>query len=246
MSRVHAEIATSHTGPTPGWSAPDVSPAEWIEQTVRPLLEGTGATVSVPWQHRGTDQKPTAARVACSVDVANSTGYDRAYERLTCTLFWVGEAHHVAISPKQVQAGYDYGHAPNDLRYLAGGEALVALVRALRELAQRAAFQQQKREKIKAIKRQAILAQLRQIAAEERFAFYLETTTLTIRVGVRLDDKNQLLLSIPFSQFETILPRVREAVVSLRALHQHKIRFRTAQIGRRTQWITPDPPEPST
>jgi hypothetical protein len=92
---------------------------------------------------------------------------------------------------------------------------------------------------------QAITARLKQIANEEGFEFYVESTKLLIRIGIRLEGNTEILLSVPFSEFENALPELRGMVVNLRALSQRRIRFKTQQQSRHTSWITPDPPAAS-
>ena len=82
---------------------------------------------------------------------------------------------------------------------------------------------------------------MRQIANEERFAFRIATTARLIKIEVRLDENNQLTLSVPFTEFENALPQLREMIVNLRALHQRRVRFKTHQCGYRSgSWIEPD------
>lgn len=249
-NRTTAKLAEQHTLPTPAWSAPDIPPNDWIKQTIEPLLTGIPVRVEprreFPHTRRTQEPPPEKAFKAIGdIMVFDGTGHAYDHDRISFLLYWVGEMRHVAVSPYQLGRGNFYAYELSDLRYLADAEDLRQFVVVLCDKARQLAFQKQKREKIKTLKRQAIVAQLRQIAQEERFAFYVETTALLIRVGVRLDDNNQLVIAIPFGEFESILPRVREAVTSLRALHQHKIRFKTTLIGYRKEWIMPDP-APST
>ncbi|CAK0774393.1 conserved hypothetical protein [Gammaproteobacteria bacterium] len=243
MNRTYSKIAKLHSLSSPGWSAPDITPQEWTEQTIKPLLSGIPVTIEVVREtgsHPGKSApQEKMVRMVCDIRIPNRS-HHYYYGHDSCALYWAGDARHVALSPTQVGGGY-FHHQSGELRYLADAEALVRLIRALNEESQQALFREQKRDKIKAIKRQAIVAQLRQIAAEERFAFYVETSALRILIGVRMDDNNQLEITIPFSEFENILPQVREAVIKLRALHQYKIRFKTIQINHHRDWITPDP-----
>lgn len=251
MHRSPWKIAKQHTVRSPGWSAPpEVTPEEWIEQTIKPLLAGKPFTIEKVRDYSGirggtAEQPHKPIQAVCDIEIAPRIDYSYRGSRVACLLYWVGDERHVALSQGQLSRGYVGADPSKDLLYLADPAAMVRLVSAMHDQVQQDAFQKQKQEKIKSLKRQAVMAQLRQIAAEERFAFYVETTTLLIRVGVRLDENQHLVISIPFSEFESILPLVREAVISLRTLHQHKIRFKTTQTHHRQSWIMPDP-APST
>lgn len=263
----YTKVAQHHSQTTPGWVVPDDAPNEWIEQVIKPLL----ASVTPPprFEPHYEQQRPQSVQSARSADQRvrligwiNLTvaaklhdyslrSYARAPHSLMTPLYWVrapGVGQQVAIAPQLIGA-YSYYYAPsdaNELRYLASPEALRALLEALLEQLRQQAFNDQKVNKVRNLQTQAVQAQLRQIASEERFAFYVTTTARLIRIAVRLDGNNQLTISVPFSEFENVLPQLRETVIHLRALHQRRIHFRTHQCPYGSSpWIEPDP-APST
>jgi hypothetical protein len=166
---------------------------------------------------------------------------------LMVPLYWIDASdgsHQVATAPQRIDE-HSYYYAlpePGELRYLASPEALRALLEALLEPLWQQAFKEQKVTKVRNLQTQAVQAQIRQLANEEQFAFNVTTTARLIQIAVRLDSNNQLTISVPFSEFENVLPQLRETVIHLRALHQRRIRFKTHQCpyggGR---WIEPEP-----
>lgn len=258
------KIAQQHSQTKPGWVVPDGTPNEWIEQVVKPLLADlTVPPPRVEMPHdRQQNQTVQAAGsgdhgvqfiswIHLAVD-AKTSHHPHAYHRyggysLMVPLYWVspgGAGQQVAIAPQRIsEQGYYYALSQlNELRYLASPEALRALLEALLERLRQQAFKEQKVNKVRNIQTQAVQAQLRQIANEEQFAFYVTTTARLIRIAVELDENNQLTISVPFSEFESVLPQLRETVIHLRALHQRRIHFRTHQcLYRSGPWIEPDP-----
>ncbi len=260
------KIANQHSQTTPGWVVAGGAPNEWIEQAVKPLL--ADLTTPPPRVELHHDRQPhSTVKGAGSADLpvqfigwihlaavdAKSGHYDqRPHDRdlqpsLMIPLYWISPgsgSHQVAIAPQRI-GEHKYYHTLsqlNELRYLAGPEALRALLEALLEQLRRQAFKAQKVNKVRNLQTQAVQAQIRQLANEEQFAFHVTTTVRLIRIAVRLDENNQLTLSVPFSEFEKVLPQLRETVINLRALHQRRIRFKTHQcLYRSGPWIEPDP-----
>ena len=262
------KIANQHAQPTPGWVVPDgAAPDEWLERAIKPLLAGlTTPPPRIERHHERPAQQPGQVagdhrvrfigwiHLAIEAKSHHDHHYHhpRSYYRnqqhaLMVPLYWIRSPsgdHQVAIAPRRI-GEHGYYHAlpePSELRYLAGPEALRTLLEALLEQLRQQDFKAQKVNKVRNLQTQAVQAQLRQIANEERFAFYVTTTARLIRIAVRLDGNNQLTISVPFSEFEKVLPQLRETVINLRALHQRRIHFRTHQClyGSGT-WIEPDP-----
>ncbi len=264
----YTRIAQQHLQTTPGWVVPDDASNEWIERVIKPLL----AAVTTPpprFEPHYEQQRPQSFQSARSADqrvrligwihltVATKPyddslrSYARAQRSLIAPLYWVGApdvGQQVAIAPQLIGVhSYYHDYAGlEDLRYLAGPEALRALLEALLEQLRQQAFNDQKVNKVRNLQTQAVQAQLRQIANEERFAFHVTTTARLIRIAVRLDGNNQLTISVPFSEFENALPQLRETVIHLRALYQRRIHFRTHQCPYGSSpWIEPDPAPPT-
>ena len=194
----YTKVAQHHAQTTPGWVVPDSAPKEWIERVIKPLL----AEVMTPpprFEPHHEQQRhqvlPSAASkdrrvrligwihlaVAANPDAYSARSYPREQRSLMAPLYWVsapGVGQQVAIAPQLIGAySYYYDHASlEDLRYLAGPEALRALLEALLEQLRQQAFNDQKVNKVRKLQTQAVLAHLRQIANEERFAFHVTTT----------------------------------------------------------------------
>ncbi|MCB1764807.1 MAG: hypothetical protein KDJ22_01915 [Candidatus Competibacteraceae bacterium] len=263
------KIAKQHSQETPGWVVRDIAPSEWAEQAIQPLLVDltTPPPRFEPYQERSSptwiipddcSAKIPARLIGCihlSIESEPHNNYGRSYyydwgRSVVVPLYWVDASdgsHQVAIAPERVgEHGYYYPLLKMDeLRYLASPEALRALLKVFLDGLRQRAFKQRKASKVRNLQTQAIQAQVRQIANEERFAFRIATSARLIRIEVRLDENNQLTLSVPFTEFENALPQLREMIVNLRALHQRRIRFKTHQCGYRSgSWIEPDlPPE---
>jgi hypothetical protein len=97
-----------------------------------------------------------------------------------------------------------------------------------------------KSEKVRQFKAQAILAQVKKLAKEEKFDFLSETDRQKLRLYVKLSQEHAVELSIPFKQFDEVLPHLRTAVVSLRHLYESGIQFKIvgrAKVSWRKEWI---------
>lgn len=275
MSRAtYAKIARQHSQPEPGdWTASNVTPAVWIAEIAQPLLADllTPPSKLAPLDTRLDMRQPTGLRSdtpnqafggqpAWLVGVihlepakSDHSRYEQHYayygdrpDRLSFGLYWVGTERRIAIAPSRMhEYSYHYIYGLSDFAYLPGPEALRTLITDLLEQLRRKLFNKQKREKVRGLQLQAITARLKQIANEEGFEFYVESTKLLIRIGIRLEGNTEILLSVPFTEFENALPELRGMVVNLRALSQRRIRFKTQQQSRHTSWITPDPPAAS-
>jgi hypothetical protein len=125
-------------------------------------------------------------------------------------------------------------------------EEVVAFTRACQAIAEQRHGKTKKQEKVRDLKVQAILAQVKKLAREEQFAFYTRTRALKLELYIKLSDQEHVKLTIPFGKFQEAAPLVREAVLKLRELHQTGIRFRLGQRPPfgwydRDEWIQPEP-----
>jgi hypothetical protein len=120
-------------------------------------------------------------------------------------------------------------------------DEIVRFVRHCKQRLERKRALQAKRGKVRELLAQAILAQVKKLAREERFDFMSETDAQKLRLYVRLSDEHAIELNIPFREFKRLLPQLRSAIVALRQLYESGIRFHI--VGRRTlpwrkTWIT--------
>jgi hypothetical protein len=99
---------------------------------------------------------------------------------------------------------------------------------------------EKKREKVREFKSKAIVAQVKKLAKEEQFDFATTHDTVKLRLFVKLSPQDLIEISVPFKQFEKVLPKLRETIQSLRALYREGLRFKIMPVGRlpwKTEWI---------
>jgi len=116
---------------------------------------------------------------------------------------------------------------------------VVALVQAFLQRVDRQKAQAAKRQKQKDLKVQAILAQVRKIAKEDRFDFATEVDSIKLKLIIRLSDQDYFAILIPFNQFKEVLPKLRTAIQALRETYNTGVRFKTnlKRGYRRSDWI---------
>ncbi|MCP4698584.1 MAG: hypothetical protein GY862_17295 [Gammaproteobacteria bacterium] len=114
---------------------------------------------------------------------------------------------------------------------------LVNYIRAYQAGLQRKRAKANKRQKLRDLKTQAIIAQIKNIAKEEGFDFVTQADTVKLKLFVKLSDTQCLEMEIPFSKFQQLLPNIRTAIQSLRTVHQAGIRFKIGSIHRYGDWI---------
>jgi hypothetical protein len=97
------------------------------------------------------------------------------------------------------------------------------------------------RGKVRDLLAQAILAQVKKVAKEERFEFMSETDAQKLKLFVKLSDDHAVVLHIPFKDFKKFLPQLRSVINTLRQLYQNGIRFQIVGRGGlpwRKTWVT--------
>jgi hypothetical protein len=92
-----------------------------------------------------------------------------------------------------------------------------------------------KREKVRELRAQAIIAQVKQLAKEDKFDFMTATDSQKLRLFVKLSNHHCLELHIPLQQFQQMLPHLRGAIASLRQLYENGWRFNVTS-NRALSW----------
>ena len=89
-----------------------------------------------------------------------------------------------------------------------------------------------KREKVREFKSKAIIAQVKKLAKQEQFDFATTNDTVKLKLFVKLSKRELIEISVPFNQFEKVLPKLRATIQSLRELYAEGLRFKIQPIGR--------------
>ncbi|MEZ4733203.1 MAG: hypothetical protein R3E79_39410 [Caldilineaceae bacterium] len=120
-------------------------------------------------------------------------------------------------------------------------DEMVAFVVACQEVVDRKIAQKSRRQKVRELKAQAIVAQIKKIAKEDKFDFYTETDTQKLTLYVCLSDKESVELQIPFPKFEEVLPQLRASIQAVRELYARGIKFKVGQFSpsswRSQHWV---------
>ncbi len=125
---------------------------------------------------------------------------------------------------------HEYHHS-NRSALVSDLDEIVQFVRHYKERLERKRALQAKSGKVRELLSQAILAQVRKLAKEERFDFMSESDAQKLKLYVKLSDNHSIEMNIPFKEFKKILPELRSAILSLRQMYQSGIRFHV--VGRR-------------
>lgn len=109
-----------------------------------------------------------------------------------------------------------------------------------RRLARRRALAA-KREKVRHLKSQAVVAQVKALGEEMRFDFKIDHDKVKMKLLIRLNADEAISLIIPFKDFQEKIPHLRRMITTLREFHETGIRFQIVgqgQWGWRQNWIT--------
>ena len=128
----------------------------------------------------------------------------------------------------QVLVGYRGDGVP-----LSGANQLRRLCAAVRERLLAYWRREQKREKIRKLKERAIETQIEALAARMRFAYALRPMRSKVKLIVRLDRQNGLIVDIPHNRIEEIIAGLEPLIETVRALYGHGARFKVAGVDGR-------------
>lgn len=147
--------------------------------------------------------------------------------RLTDSRFdrysYSGNDLRLQLSPESlltITDGYEARAVVSDL------DEIVAFVLHCKQRLARLQALQARREKVRHLQAQAIMAQVKQLAKEERFDFMTSTDSQKVKLFVRLSPTHSLEIHIPFKRFQETLPQLRTVIVSLRTLCASGVQFK--------------------
>ena len=124
---------------------------------------------------------------------------------------------------------------------VSGEREIVDFVLACRDRMLQRKAQQSKRDKVHKLKDQAVVARVKQLAREELFDFYTEKGHRALKLFIKLSERECVELQVPYKDFEGVIPHLRGAIQSLRALHGRGLRFGVRQIsGPSAPWVRHD------
>ncbi|MGI9212179.1 MAG: hypothetical protein ACR2HF_06870 [Methylococcaceae bacterium] len=263
------KLYKAHTQTKPvAWPLEGISPSEWVERIVQPSLSnltGLNVTFDKPFKYglrpeTKKDERYQFLGVLRIYAKFVNTHWDKGYRNHVddsvegeVSLFWVvmpltnewGVAS-IPNNPCSYPSSYRNDIKPaedlSDLRYFRSIEDMAALLGSINTALNDDVLKLQKNGKVRALKINAVKAQIQQIANAERFSFYIETTARCITILIKLEGRNQLRISVPFTEFEQVLPELRDVVLRLRSLNQRHIHCKTEQQTHspRTAWIDPE------
>jgi hypothetical protein len=198
------------------------------------VLTRLGGIDGVDVTNSGYIREEEKPRLVCEFSIADPSAYYHYRSR---------ESFRVLLDDAGRLTIQQY-HYRGDVRAMISDlDEIVVFVRRYKQRIDRQTAIKAKRGKVRELQTQAIIAQVRKLAREDRFDFAFEADPRKLNLYVKLSEKNILVLYLPFKDFKDCLPRLGPAIASLRTLHQSGIRF---EIGgnrmwrRRHSWIAPE------
>lgn len=134
--------------------------------------------------------------------------------------------------------------APGGSAVVSTIDELVAFATACVERLQRQQVLSSKRQKVRDLKAQAIIAQVKQLARDEQLTFSTASDTHKLKLYVKLSARECIELHIPFAKFQDVLPHLRATILALRELHRRGIPFKLQSLAShrlaQAPWVTPE------
>jgi len=118
-------------------------------------------------------------------------------------------------------------------------DELVHFIAICNERLDRQVAQRYKRKKIRGLKKQAVVTQVKKFAKAEKFDFTTREDTVKLELIVRLSEKDSLELQIPFNRFEQLLPKLATIIQSALSLYEEGVKFKMEKTPdyRHDSWI---------
>ena len=90
-----------------------------------------------------------------------------------------------------------------------------------------------KKQKMRDLKTQGILAKLNEIAQEDGFKFYAEQTPTRVKLTIELPENKLLNIDVPFSNFQEVMQKMRPFIKNSREIAETGIAFTIEKVKRR-------------
>jgi hypothetical protein len=118
-------------------------------------------------------------------------------------------------------------------------EEILVFISAYDEQVERQFALKNRREKVRDLKAQAIVAKVKNIAREDKFEFNFNADSVKLELYVKLSNGQYAEIHIPFKTYQDVLPCLREMIASFRNVGEYGVKFKIKSnfYGR---WITPD------
>jgi len=211
------KLLREHFQATQPWLIAD-SEREALRQTITQRVAGLPG-VSLDRQRYYASEHEQARHV-CSLDLKRPGEF--SYYHGTSFQLLLNEQNALTIQ-------HDVYRQVTATALVASVEQLLGFLRACLEALERQEALANKRQKVRDLKAQAIVAQVKKLAKEEQFDFYTKTDTVKLTLYVKIADDESLELQIAFKDFVKALPNLRSTIVALRALHQQDIKFKLSR-----------------
>jgi hypothetical protein len=100
------------------------------------------------------------------------------------------------------------------------------IINALYKLHEIEEADKKKKQKMRDLKTQGILAKFKQIAAEDGFDYTYEQSTTKVVLSIKLPKNKTLHVDVPFSNFQEVMQNVRDLIKNVEELTGKGISFR--------------------
>ena len=109
-------------------------------------------------------------------------------------------------------------HNTNKYNFSGSFDEFLVLTKAFEKEFDQINKRKEKRNKVKKLKKSAILANIKEIAKEMEFDFYLKEFETKIKLFIKIGDCGLLDMDIPYSKFQKIIPEIKETIEKSREI----------------------------
>lgn len=123
-------------------------------------------------------------------------------------------------------------------RYDFTKEAILSFVEILHKEYKIKQNKKLKREKIKDLKKKVIISSIKEMAKEDGFEYSISSDTQKVKLHVRIQKTNYILIEIPYGKFQDALLQIRETIKGVEDLFKNglKIQVRKYTSSTRIYW----------
>ncbi|MCP4348092.1 MAG: hypothetical protein GY795_21530 [Desulfobacterales bacterium] len=199
-----------------------------LDKTIKQRIGGMkNVSIDQPRYHYSEEKK---RRMVCEITVRDGSGSRYYYYSGNDFKLMINEKGELFI--KHYSAEALVSDIDEIISFLS-----VCLGRVERQQALRS-----KRKKLRDFKTQAIIAQVKKMAKEDKFDFRTDSDTVKLKLYIRLFEDECAEIHIPFSKFQEILPDLRSTISLLRELCGKGIKFKMKSLHYYSDrgWITHD------